>query len=66
MAELGAGSGSSYPGALDTNNTLEVNHPNPGRTKARAEVPNDLAAAVVAMQTELGVGPAACSRVFSL
>ena len=24
MAEIGAGSGSGYPGALDTNSTLEV------------------------------------------
>lgn len=58
MAELGAGNGSDYPGALDTNNTLEVNSPNAGKTKARAEVPNDHAAALVAMQTELGTDPA--------
>lgn len=58
MAELGSGNGSSYPGTLDTNSTLEVNSPNAGKTKARAEVPNDHAAAIVALQTELGTDPA--------
>lgn len=58
MAELGSGGGSDYPGTLDTNNTLEVNAPNAGKTKARAEVPNDHAAALVAIQTELGTDPA--------
>lgn len=58
MAELGAGSGSGYPAVLDTDNTLEVNSPNAGKTKARAEVPNDLAAAIVAIETELGINPA--------
>lgn len=58
MAEIGAGTGSSYPGALDANSTLEVNSPNAGKTKARAEVPNDLAAAIIAVQTELGTDPA--------
>ncbi len=58
MAELGSGGGSDYPGTLDTNNTLEVNSPNAGKTKARAEVPNDHAAALVAIQTELGTDPA--------
>jgi len=54
MAEIGAGSGSGYPGALDTNSTLEID----GSTLARADVPNDLAAAVVAIETELGTDPA--------
>ena len=58
MSELGSGGGSSYPGSIDTDNTQEVNSPNAGKTKARAEVVNDLAAAVVAIQTELGVDPA--------
>ena len=58
MSELGSGSGSSYPGALDTNNTAEVDSPNAGKTLARADVPNDLAAAVVAIEGELGVDPA--------
>lgn len=58
MAELGSGSGSSYPGALDTDATLEVNSPSAGKTKARADVPNDLAAAIIALQTELGTDPA--------
>ena len=58
MSELGSGSGSSYPSALDTNTTLEVNSPSGSKTKARAEVPNDLGAAVVAVQTELGTDPA--------
>ena len=58
MAELGAGSGTGYPGALDTDNTQETNSPAAGKTKARAEVINDLNAAVVALQTELGTDPA--------
>jgi hypothetical protein len=58
MGEIGSGGGSSYPTALDTNNTPEVNSPNAAKTKARAEVPNDLAGAVVAIETELGTDPA--------
>ena len=58
MAELGSGSGSGYPGAIDTDTTQEVNSPNAGRTKARAEVINDAYAAIVALQTELGTDPA--------
>lgn len=58
MAELGSGNGSSYPGSLDTNNTSEVNSQDAGKTKARAEVPNDHSAAIVAIQTELGIDPA--------
>lgn len=53
MSELGAGSGSGYPGALDTDNTLESTS-----TTARADVPNDLASAIIAVQTELGLDPA--------
>lgn len=58
MSELGSGGGSSYPGALDTNSTPEVDSPNAGKTKVRADVPNDLAAAIIATQTELGTDPA--------
>ena len=58
MAELGSGAGSSYPASLDNDNSQEINHPNAARTKARAEVPNDLAAAIVAIETELGTDPA--------
>lgn len=58
MAELGSGNGSDYPATLDTDNIIEVNTPAAGRTKARAEVVNDLAAAIVAVQNELGVNPA--------
>ncbi len=58
MSEIGAGTGTSYPSTLDTDTSLEVNSPNAGKTKARAEVINDLAAAVVAVQTELGTDPA--------
>jgi len=58
MSELGSGSGSSYPSALDTNAVLEVNSPSGGKTKARAAVPNDIAAGLVAVQTELGTDPA--------
>jgi hypothetical protein len=57
MSELGAGSGTSYPTGIDTDNTIEVNSPSTNKTKARAEVPNDLAAAIVAIETELGTSP---------
>src|SRR3989304_8243456 len=58
MSEIGAGSGSSYPGALDINAVTEVNSPNVGKTKARKEVVEDLTAAVIAIETELGTDPA--------
>jgi hypothetical protein len=58
MGELGSGGGTSYPGTLDTDNTLEVNSPNAGKTKARAECINDANAAIVALETELGTDPA--------
>ena len=58
MSELGSGSGSSYPGSLDTDSTVEVDSPSASKTLARAAVPNDLAAAVVAIETELGTDPA--------
>ena len=54
MAELGAGSGTSYPASLAVDNTVEVD----ASTTARADVPNDLAAAIIAVQTELGTDPA--------
>jgi len=57
MGEIGAGGGSDYPGSLDTNTTLEIDSPSSSKTLARADVPNDLAAAVVAIQTELGTTP---------
>src|SRR3989304_2916394 len=58
MSELGSGSGSSYPGTIDVNASSEVDAPNPGKTKARAAIVNDLAAAILAIETELGVDPA--------
>jgi hypothetical protein len=58
MGDIGSGGGSSYPTALDTQSSQEVNSPNAGKTKARAEVPNDLAAAIIAIETELGTDPA--------
>lgn len=61
MGELGSGTGSSFPGSLDTDSTLEVDSPAAGKTKARANVPNDLAAAIIAIQTELGTDPAGSS-----
>lgn len=53
MSELGSGSGSSYPGALDTNATLES-----ASTAVRFAVPNDNSAAIISVQTELGINPA--------
>lgn len=57
MSEIGAGSGTSYPTALDTDNTLEYNVSSASKTRARAEVVNDLADAIVAIETELGTSP---------
>jgi hypothetical protein len=51
-AELGSGSGTSYPTALDTDNTVET-----ADDYAREDVPNDSAAAIVAIQNELGTVP---------
>ena len=53
MGELGSGGGSSYPTSLDTDTSQESTS-----TVARADVPNDLASAAVAIQTELGTDPA--------
>jgi len=52
-AELGAGGGSGYPAALDTDATPESDV-----TLARSNVPNDLADAIIKIQTELGTDPA--------
>lgn len=57
MSEIGSGSGSSYPTSLDTDSTVEVNSPSASKTKARAEVINDLGACVVAVETTLGTSP---------
>jgi hypothetical protein len=51
-AELGAGSGSGYPAAIDTDTSVESS-----TTIARADVPNDLADAIINTQTELGITP---------
>jgi len=54
MAELGSGGGSDYPSTLDTDTIKETDN----STLARADVPNDLAAAIVAIENELGTDPA--------
>jgi len=56
-AELGDGSGTDYPTSLDTDSTLEVDSPSGSATTARANVPNDIAAAIIAIETELGLNP---------
>ncbi len=53
MANLGSGNGSGYPSTLDTQSP-----PESGATLARADVPNDFASAIIAVQTELGTDPA--------
>ncbi len=52
MPELGSGSGTGYPAAIDSDAILET-----AADYARIAVPNDLAAAIVAIETELGVAP---------
>ncbi len=71
-AELGAGSGSGYPVAIDTDISVETS-----THTARSDVPNDLADAIINIQTELGTNPSgiaasvkermelrACSRAY--
>ena len=58
MSELGSGSNSSFPGALDTNSLIEYNKESANKTLVRADVVNDLAAAIVAIEGELGTDPA--------
>lgn len=53
MAELGAGGGSGYPAAIDTDGTQES-----GSTLTSFNLVNDMAAAVIAVQAELGTDPA--------
>ncbi len=57
MGEIGAGLGSSYPTTLDTDASVEANDGEASPTLARAEVPNDLADAIIKVETELGVLP---------
>ncbi len=52
MAELGSGTGTGYPTAIDSDASLET-----ATDYARTAVPNDLGAAIVAIETELGVLP---------
>jgi len=52
MANIGSGGGTGYPSAIDTQSP-----PESGATLARSDVPNDLAAAVIAIETELGTNP---------
>jgi hypothetical protein len=59
MAKLRSGNGTDYPSAIDTDlfvddNQLEVDN----QTIPRAAIPNDLALADIAVQTELGEDPA--------
>ena len=58
MSEIGLGSGTSFPGAIDFDNTPEVNSPAAGKTKPRAELFYDIIRAILAVQTELGTDPA--------
>jgi len=55
--ELGAGDGTSYPATIDTDTNVEVDYPSPNATTARSAVPNDTNAAVIAIETELGINP---------
>ena len=58
MSEIGAGNNSSYPGGIDTNSTPEINSPAAGKTRARAQIVEDLTAALIAIENELGTDPA--------
>ncbi len=61
--ELGAGLGTGWPGFLDTKQTYNnksVTIPD-GPTRPDAELFNDILAAILALQTELGTDPAGAS-----
>lgn len=53
MGEIGSGTGTSYPAAMDTNTTLESSS-----TTVRADIPNDLSAIVLKLEEVLGLSPA--------
>ncbi len=57
MGELGSGSGTSYPSAVDTDTMKEANQGEASPTTVRAAVINDANAAIVAIETELGISP---------
>ncbi len=59
MAELGAGSGSGYPAALDTKQTFSDGaSPLPdGATRMDSDVLNDILDALIKLETELGTDP---------
>lgn len=52
MAELGGGSGTGYPTAIDTDASTESTS-----TLARADCINDANAAIIAIENELGIAP---------
>jgi len=54
MGELGDGSGTSFPSTLDSNTKIEYDVESAEKTLVRAAIPNDIAAALVAVETELG------------
>lgn len=56
MSELGSGSGSTFPNTLDTNSILEYDASSSNKTRARADVVNDLADAIVNIETNIGTG----------
>ncbi|MDE2015967.1 MAG: hypothetical protein KGI72_05590 [Patescibacteria group bacterium] len=57
MSNIGGGTGSSYPGSIDIQTQPEIDSPSQNKTRARAAVPNDLASAVIAVETALGTNP---------
>jgi len=54
MGELGAGVGSDFPNALDTDNQKEKDYPAVDKTVQRADVPNDANAAILALEKAIG------------
>ena len=55
MGELGSGLGSDFPTQLDIDNSKEVDYPAADKTVQRADVPNDLAATVLAIEAKVGI-----------
>lgn len=56
--EIGDGLGIDWPASQDTDNTKEVDSPNPGATVASSKALNDVIALALAISLELGTDPA--------
>ena len=54
MSELGSGAGSTFPDTIDTNSVLEYNASSSNKTRASADIINDLSDAIVNIENNIG------------